>query len=175
MCLPSRTFGLIDVGAVPRGDLSPEGGGPAFRSPRGRATSMAEAACKGQLRIRILELLPASSLSLPPFHFLLGLPLLVVKARRLFSMRSTGFSIVIVLLSWVAGVSAAPNGFGRQETPTAVNRRSSSLGALDTNAKRLAAGLPPLPARKLWSPTSSKSNILSYLGWRNSRSDYMIP
>lgn len=29
------------------------------------------------------------------------------------------------------------------------------IGRLDTNAKRLAAGLPPLPARRLWSRTDS--------------------
>lgn len=69
----------------------------------------------------------------------------------------------MVVLGCVAGVSAAPKGFGRrgQEAPTAVNRRASSSGALDTNAKRLAAGLPPLPARRLWSPTTSTSIWLS--------------
>lgn len=71
-------------------------------------------------------------------------------------MRLFLISISLFLLSWVGAVSAVPKGFGRrvQEAPTGVDRRVPS-GPLDTNAKRLAAGLPLLPARKLWSPTAS--------------------
>lgn len=64
------------------------------------------------------------------------------------------FALVsFVLLSLMAVASAVPMSFGRKATPVAVDRSIS--GPLDTNAKRLAAGLPPLPARKLWSPTAS--------------------
>lgn len=62
-------------------------------------------------------------------------------------------SVSFFVLSLAAVASAVPMSFGRKATPVVVDRSIS--GSLDTNAKRLAAGLPPLPARKLWSPTAS--------------------
>ncbi|KAF8319443.1 hypothetical protein DL93DRAFT_194931 [Clavulina sp. PMI_390] len=67
-------------------------------------------------------------------------------------MRLTFISLCLLNLS--VAVSAVPARFGRKPSPV-VDRALIDDGSLDSNAKRFAAGLPPLPARKLWSPTAS--------------------
>lgn len=60
--------------------------------------------------------------------------------------------VSLIVLGLVAVASAVPSGF-RGKATRVVDRSISP--SLNTNAKRLAAGLLPLPARKLWSPTDS--------------------
>jgi hypothetical protein len=59
-----------------------------------------------------------------------------------------------VILSLVVAASAIPNFIPRKDQAKAVVDRAI-IDTLDTNAKRLAVGLPPLPARRLWSKTDS--------------------
>lgn len=75
-------------------------------------------------------------------------------------MKFTGVSFLVLSLAAVA--SAVPQRFGRKASPVVADRTIS--GSLDTNAKRLAAGLPPLPARKLWSPTASTPQSPNMIG-----------
>lgn len=69
-------------------------------------------------------------------------------------MKWLSVSLALIALSTV--VNAAPSRFGRKglQAARAPITDLSAVSGLDTNAKRLAAGLPPLPARKLWTPTN---------------------
>ena len=62
----------------------------------------------------------------------------------------------LMILGLAVATSAIPNFVERKYPGKANLVGRKSTAALNTNAKRLAAGLPPLPARRLWSRTDSQ-------------------
>ena len=62
----------------------------------------------------------------------------------------------LVILGLVVATVAIPNFVERKSLGKANLVGRKPTAAFDTNAKRFAAGLPPLPARRLWSRTDSQ-------------------
>jgi hypothetical protein len=62
----------------------------------------------------------------------------------------------LVILGLTVATSAVPNVVQRKYLGKANLVGRKPTAALNTNAKRFAAGLPPLPARRLWSRTDSQ-------------------
>jgi hypothetical protein len=69
---------------------------------------------------------------------------------------------VFLLLLFLLSFDAVSFVFGAPQTPQTPTRRqlSQRLANGETNAKRFASGLPPLPPVKRGSPTDSESFIL---------------
>jgi len=60
-----------------------------------------------------------------------------------------------MILGLAVATAAIPNFVERKNLGNANPVGRKATAALDTNAKRLAVGLPPLPARRLWSRTDA--------------------
>jgi hypothetical protein len=65
------------------------------------------------------------------------------------------FSLSFFVLSISTLATALPNLGERALHRSPVTLEDRTLGPLNTNAKRLAAGLPPLPAARAWTPTGT--------------------
>jgi len=65
------------------------------------------------------------------------------------------FSLSFLVLSISTLATALPNLGERSLHRSSVTLEDRTLGPLNTNAKRLAAGLPPLPAARAWTPTGT--------------------